>query len=102
MHAANGEKFRALCGQYQGFQGRIHAVEARKNFQAIQFWDADIENNQIRHAFANHLHGIDAVIRFPDDFVTFMFQQHTNGETNDGVIVDNKNGVHNQVPYVRK
>jgi hypothetical protein len=31
-----------------------------------------------------------------------MFQQHSNGKADNRVIVDNKNGVHNQIPYVHK
>ncbi|CAI8964057.1 hypothetical protein EMIT0P294_50064 [Pseudomonas sp. IT-P294] len=31
-----------------------------------------------------------------------MFEQHSDRKTDDGVIVDNKNGVHNQIPYELK
>jgi len=31
-----------------------------------------------------------------------MLEQHPNGKPDDGVIIDNKNGVHNQIPYVRE
>ncbi|MNL60193.1 hypothetical protein D3C87_1839870 [compost metagenome] len=77
-------------------------VDAGENFQSVQFGNADIENDQVRHAFANHLHGIDPIIRFADDIEICMFEQHSEGKADDGVIVDDKNGVHNQIPYERE
>ena len=74
------------------------ALKRVKHFQAIQFGNADIENDQVGHAFTHHLHGIDTIIGFTDDFVALVFKQHTNGKPDDRVIVDDKNGVHNQIP----
>ena len=48
-------------------------------------------NDQVGHAFANHLHGIDPVVRFPHDLIVFVFQQHAYGQTDDRMIVDDKN-----------
>ncbi|MNI43855.1 hypothetical protein D3C73_981980 [compost metagenome] len=87
-----------MCSQYQDSQGCTHCVETGKHFQAIQFGNADIENDQVGHAFTHHLHGIDTIIGFTDDLVALVFQQHANGKADDRMIVDNKNGVHNQIP----
>jgi hypothetical protein len=45
------------------------------------------------------LHGIDTIIGFTDDFVALVFKQHTNRKPDDRVIVDDKNGVHNQLRH---
>ncbi|MNP65264.1 hypothetical protein D3C76_1608420 [compost metagenome] len=62
-----------MCSEYQYFQRGVHCVETGQHLQAIQLGDADVEYDQIGHAFANHLHGVYPVVSFTDDFVTFMF-----------------------------
>ena len=48
--------------------------------------------------FANHLHGVNAVVRLADNLVILVFQQHTDGQADDGMVVDDKYGMHVQLP----
>ncbi|MNE84570.1 hypothetical protein D3C80_1814880 [compost metagenome] len=98
MHAAHGKQCRRLRGEDQHLQWQGHGLEAGQHLKAIELGDADVENHQVRQGFANHLHGIHAIVRFAHDFVILVFQQHADGQADNGMVIDDKYGVHIELP----
>ena len=75
----------------EGFHLGIHGVEPAQHFEPVKFWNTDIKNDQVRQAFADHLYRITTVICFADDFIAFVFQQHSNRQPYNRVVIDDEN-----------
>ncbi|MNR45410.1 hypothetical protein D3C85_1642540 [compost metagenome] len=69
-------------------------METREHFQAVQPRNADVEDDQVRQAFADHLHGVYAVVRFTDHSIAFILQKHAHRQADDRVIVDDEDRIH--------
>ncbi|MNN40530.1 hypothetical protein D3C81_1546070 [compost metagenome] len=77
-------------------------MQAGDDVEPAELGDADIENHQVRQVFPRQCDGVDAVVRFRDDFEAFASQQQAYGETNHRMVVDDQDLVGGLVPRLEE
>lgn len=94
LDAALAERLCGLRSEYQHLAAQSQGLDPRDHGQAIEFGNADVENHHVRFVLPDQLDGIHAIVRLGHHLQTMLFQQDAHGEADDGVVVDDQDGMH--------
>lgn len=94
LDTALAERLCGLRSEYQHLAAQFQGLDPRDHGQAIEFGNADVENHHVRFVLPDQLDGIHAIVRLGHHLQTMLFQQDAHGEADDGVVVDDQDGMH--------
>ncbi|RAJ04443.1 hypothetical protein DEU50_110126 [Aeromonas salmonicida] len=77
-----------LCRKNYNLDSYIQSLYSFYHLYAIQLWDANIQNNNIRLIFFSSNDGIDTIIYLSNNMMTILFQQNINCHSYRRVIIN--------------